>query len=105
MNESLDAVFSALAAPPRRAPLARLAEGEAPATSLAAPFAISQPAVSRHLKVLEGAGLIERRAEGARRICRLSPEALSGPQDWLGGLREVLEARYARLDAMLEDDP
>ena len=60
--------------------------------SLAAPFAISQPAVSRHLKVLEGAGLIERRAVGARRICRLSPEALSGPEDWLGGLREVLEA-------------
>ena len=103
MNESLDAAFSALADPTRRAILARLAGGEAPATALAAPFAISQPAVSRHLKVLEGAGLIERRAEGTRRICRIAPGAFDGPTAFIGGLREVLEARYARLDAVLEE--
>ena len=105
MNESLDTTFAALADPTRRAILARLAEGEAPATALAEPFAISQPAVSRHLKVLEGAGLIERRAEGTRRICRLAPAALDGPSAFIGGLREVLKARYAQLDALLEEDP
>ena len=104
MNESLDAAFAALADPTRRAILARLAEGEVPATALAAPFAISQPAVSRHLKVLEGAGLIVRRAEGTRRICRIAPGALEGPTAWIGGLRAVLEARYAALDEVLEED-
>ena len=105
MNESLDAVFSALADPTRRAILARLSEGAQPATALAEPFAISQPAISRHLKVLEGAGLISREARGTKRICRIAPGALDGPQDWLGGLRAVLEARYARLDEILEEDP
>lgn len=104
MKESLDTVFAALADPTRRAILARLAEGEAPATALAEPFDISQPAVSRHLKVLEGAGLIERRVEGTRRICRLSPAALAGPFAWIGGLREVLGARYARLDEILDEE-
>ena len=81
---NLDASFSALADPTRRAILARLALGEATVMELAAPFDMTQPAVSRHLKVLEGAGLITRRVEGTKRPCRLAPAAVDEIDQWLG---------------------
>lgn len=98
---TLDATFSALADPTRRAILARLALGETTVMELAAPFAMSQPAISRHLKVLEGAGLIMRRIEGTRRPCRLAPKALAEIDQWLTMLREALAANYDRLDSVL----
>ena len=102
----LDQTFSALADPTRRAILARLADGEATVNELAAPFRISQPAVSQHLKVLEQAGLILRRIDGARRPCRLAPDALAELEDWLGQLRVAMEANYNRLDNVLRQlDP
>ena len=97
----LDAAFSALADPTRRAILARLALGETTVMELAEPFAMSQPAVSRHLKVLEEAGLIARRIEGTRRPCRLAPGALEEIDKWLAMLRRALEANYDRLDQLL----
>lgn len=98
---NLDTAFSALADPTRRAILARLASGEATVMDLARPFRMSQPAVSRHLKVLEGAGLIVRRVDGTRRPCRLAPDALVGIEAWLAMLRKSLSANYDRLDAVL----
>ncbi len=99
----LDAVFSAMADPTRRALLARLALGEATVMALAAPFAMTQPAISRHLKVLEGAGLILRRAEGAKRPCRLAPAAIAEIDQWLDMLRQALSRNYDRLDGVLAD--
>jgi DNA-binding transcriptional ArsR family regulator len=99
----LDAVFSALADPTRRAILARLALGETTVMELAEPFAMSQPAVSRHLKVLEEAGLITRRIEGTKRPCRLAPGALEEIDKWLAMLRRALEANYDRLDQLLAE--
>jgi DNA-binding transcriptional ArsR family regulator len=99
---NLDAAFSALADPTRRAILARLTRGEATVMQLAAPFEMTQPAISRHLKVLEGAGLIVRRAEGARRPCRLSKAGLDAVDQWLAALRDALSENYDRLDALLE---
>ncbi|WP_333815321.1 ArsR/SmtB family transcription factor [Tabrizicola sp.] len=103
----LDAPFAALADPTRRALLARLAEGEATVQDLARPFAISQPAISRHLKVLEEAGLIETRIQGTARPRRLKPEAMAGLWHWLGQYRALWEARFQRLDTVLDhlDDP
>jgi len=98
---NLDAAFSALADPTRRAILARLALGETTVMDLAAPFAMSQPAISRHLKVLEGAGLIMRRVDGTRRPCRLAPKAITEIDRWLAMLREALSANYDRLDSVL----
>lgn len=98
---SLDVTLAALADPTRRAILARLAEGEATVGELAGPFAISQPAVSRHVRVLIEAGLIAQRVEGARRPCRLSPGALSELDDYLQTLQRALETNYARLDRLL----
>ena len=98
---NLDAAFSALADPTRRAILARLALGEATVMELAAPFEMTQPAVSRHLKVLEGAGLIIRRIEGATRPCRLAPAAIDEIDQWLGILRQALAKNYDRLDDVL----
>jgi DNA-binding transcriptional ArsR family regulator len=98
---NLDSAFSALADPTRRAILARLASGEATVMELAAPFAMTQPAISRHLKVLEGAGLIVRRAEGTKRPCRLAPAGITEIDQWLAMLREALTANYDRLDAVL----
>jgi DNA-binding transcriptional ArsR family regulator len=98
---NLDTAFSALADPTRRAILARLASGEATVMELAAPFAMTQPAVSRHLKVLEGAGLIVRRAEGTRRPCRLAPAGIAEIDRWLAMLRQALTANYDRLDDVL----
>jgi DNA-binding transcriptional ArsR family regulator len=101
----LDSTFSALADPTRRAILARLAAGETTVMELARPFEMSQPAVSRHLKVLEGAGLIVRRIEGSKRPCRLAPEAITRIDEWLGGLRKALAANYDRLDQLLAEMP
>ena len=98
---SLDASFSALADPTRRAILARLALGEATVMELAEPFEMTQPAVSRHLKVLEGAGLILRRVEGTKRPCRLAPAAITEIDQWLGLLRDALTKNYDRLDDVL----
>jgi DNA-binding transcriptional ArsR family regulator len=98
---NLDAAFSALADPTRRAILARLASGEATVMELAAPFEMTQPAVSRHLKVLESAGLIARRVEGAKRPCRLAPAGVAEIDRWLDMLRKALAANYDRLDQVL----
>jgi DNA-binding transcriptional ArsR family regulator len=98
----LDHSFAALADPIRRAIIARLAEGEATVQDLARPFSISQPAVSRHLKVLEEAGLIETRIDGTARPRRLKPEAFEALWDWLGQYRALWEAQYRRLDAVLD---
>jgi DNA-binding transcriptional ArsR family regulator len=98
---NLDAAFSAPADPTRRAILARLALGEATVMELAEPFEMTQPAISRHLKVLEGAGLILRRVEGTKRPCRLAPTAVAEIDEWLGMLRQTLTANYNRLDDVL----
>jgi DNA-binding transcriptional ArsR family regulator len=98
---NLDAAFSALADPTRRAILARLASGERTVMELARPFEMTQPAVSRHLKVLEDAGLILRRAEGTKRPCRLAPAAVAEIDQWLEMLRAALTANYNRLDRVL----
>lgn len=100
---NLNDTFSALADPTRRAILARLALGEATVMELAQPFAVTQPAISRHLKVLEGAGLILRRAEGTKRPCRLAPAGIAEVDRWLALLRKGLTANYDRLDAVLAD--
>jgi len=99
--QNLDTTFSALSDPTRRAILSRLAGGEATVMELARPFAMSQPAISRHLRVLEEAGLITRRAEGAKRPCRLTPGGIAEIDQWLGVLRSALETNYARLDEVL----
>jgi DNA-binding transcriptional ArsR family regulator len=98
---NLDAIFQALADPTRRALLARLALGEATVMELARPFDMTQPAISRHLKVLEEAGLIVRRVEGTKRPCRLAPTAITEIEQWLGMLREALAQNYDRLDDVL----
>jgi DNA-binding transcriptional ArsR family regulator len=98
---NLDTAFSALADPTRRAILARLATGEATVMELAEPFEMTQPAVSRHLKVLEGAGLITRRVEGAKRPCRLAPAGIAEIDQWLDMMRHALESNYDRLDQVL----
>jgi DNA-binding transcriptional ArsR family regulator len=98
---NLDATFSALADPTRRAILARLALGEATVMDIAAPFEMTQPAVSRHLKVLEGAGLIVRRIDGTKRPCRLAPAAITEIDQWLDMLRQALTKNYDRLDDVL----
>jgi DNA-binding transcriptional ArsR family regulator len=101
--QALDATFAALADPTRRAILARLASGEATVTELAQPFAISQPAISRHLKVLERAGLITRGRDAQRRPCRLVAEPLAEASEWLETYRQAWEARFQRLDTLLEE--
>jgi DNA-binding transcriptional ArsR family regulator len=100
---TLDATFAALADPTRRAILARLAAGDATVTELAAPFAMSQPAVSKHLRVLERAGLISRGRDAQRRPCRLVAEPLKAATDWLADYRDYWEASYQRLDKLLDD--
>jgi DNA-binding transcriptional ArsR family regulator len=99
----LDATFAALADPTRRAILARLASGEASVTDLAKPFAMSQPAISKHLKVLERAGLISRTRQAQRRPCRLQPEWLKNIAEWVGSYRQFWEASFNRLDDYLEE--
>ena len=100
---ALDATFSALADPTRRAILKRLALGEASVAELAEPFAISQPAVTKHLKVLEKAGLISRSRSAQRRPCRLEPRRLNEATEWLEEYRQLWEGNFRRLDALLEE--
>src|SRR5215468_9766750 len=99
----IDATLTALADPTRRAILARLAKGDLGVTELAAPFAMSQPAISKHLKVLERAGLVSRSRDAQRRPVRLEPAPLAAATAWLEEFRRNLEARYARLDALLDE--
>lgn len=99
----LDATFAALADPTRRAILARLAAGEASVMELAEPFAMSQPAISKHLKVLEGAGLITRGRAAQRRPCRLEAEPMAQANQWLERYRQFWEASFQRLDVLLEE--
>jgi DNA-binding transcriptional ArsR family regulator len=98
----LDAVFAALADPTRRAIIARLASGQASVMELAEPFAMSQPAISKHLKVLERAGLISRGREAQRRPRRLEAKRLEDADKWLERYRKLWEANYQRLDTLLE---
>lgn len=98
---NLDAAFSALADPTRRALLARLARGEATVMELAKPFEMTQPAISQHLKVLEDAGLVVRRVDGTKRPRRLAKAGVEAMDQWLAMLRKALEKNYDRLDALL----
>jgi DNA-binding transcriptional ArsR family regulator len=99
----LDATFAALADPTRRAILARLASGEATVNELAEPFSMSQPAISKHLKVLERAGLISRGRDAQRRPRRLEAGPLAEANAWLERYREFWEANFRRLDALLQE--
>jgi DNA-binding transcriptional ArsR family regulator len=103
LGHHLDATFAALADPTRRAILARLASGEASVTELAEPFAMSQPAISKHLKVLERAGLISRGRAAQRRPRRLEAMPLAEANEWLEGYRQFWEARFQSLDALLDE--
>ncbi len=100
---NLDATFAALADPTRRAILARLSEGEASVAELAEPFDMSQPAISQHLKVLEAAGLVAGRVEGAKRPRRLAKAGIDAMDQWLAMLRKALEKNYDRLDQVLAE--
>jgi len=101
MTTSLDSQFAALADPTRRAILARLALGETTVLELAKPFAMTQPAISRHIKVLETAGLITRRIDGTKRPCRLAKPGIDAIDQWLDMLRQALDRNYDRLDKIL----
>jgi DNA-binding transcriptional ArsR family regulator len=102
-SDRLDATFAALADPTRRAILARLALGETSVSELARPFAMSQPAISKHLKVLERAGLISSAQDAQRRPRRIEAKPLAEASGWLDGYREFWEASYERLDALLDE--
>jgi DNA-binding transcriptional ArsR family regulator len=101
-EEQLDATFAALADRTRRAILARLAAGEASVAELAEPFAMSQPAISKHLKVLERAGLIRRGRDAQRRPARIDAKPLEEANMWIERYREIWEANYQRLDTLLD---
>jgi DNA-binding transcriptional ArsR family regulator len=100
--DQLDATFIALADPTRRAILARLTTGEASVNELAEPFSISQPAISKHLKILERAGLVSRSAAGTRRPVKIEAGPMKDAADWLEKYRQFWEQSYKRLDALLE---
>jgi DNA-binding transcriptional ArsR family regulator len=102
-SDQLDATFAALADPTRRAILARLASGEASVTELAEPFAMSQPAISKHLKILERAGLISRGRDAQRRPRRLEGKPMADATEWLERYRQFWEGNFQRLDALLEE--
>ena len=102
-SERLDATFAALADPTRRSILARLASGEASVNELAAPFDMSQPAISKHLKVLERAGLVSRGRVAQRRPRKLEPRPLAEATDWIERYRKIWEANFKRLDAVLQE--
>ena len=102
-SKHLDLTFAALADPTRRAILARLATGEATVTELAEPFEMSQPAISKHLKVLERAGLISMDVDAQRRPRKLEPKRLVEAVNWIERYREAFERNYQRLDALLEE--
>ncbi len=102
-SDRLSATFAALADPTRRAILARLASGDASVMELARPFAMSQPAISKHLKVLEGAGLISRGRDAQRRPCRIEAKPLEEASGWLEGYRRIWEGNFQRLDELLDE--
>jgi DNA-binding transcriptional ArsR family regulator len=102
-SDRLDATFAALADPTRRAILARLASGEASVAELADPFSMTQPAISKHLKVLERAGLISRSRDAQRRPRRLEPRPLAAATEWLEDYRRFWEGSFQRLDALLDE--
>ena len=102
-SERLDATFTALADPTRRAILARLAKGDASVLELAKPFDMSQPAISKHLKVLERAGLVSRGRDAQRRPCRIEGKPLADISGWLEEYRQIWEQNFQRLDALLEE--
>lgn len=102
-STQLDHTFFALSDPTRRAILARLAEGEASVNELAAPFDMSQPAISKHLKVLERAGLVSVGYDGQRRPRRLEPEPLAAATEWIERYRKAWEENFQRLDALLAE--
>ncbi len=102
-GDVLDTTFAALADPTRRAIIARLARGEASVTELAEPFAMTQPAISKHLKVLERAGLVTRRRDAQRRPCRLEATALRQATEWLEDYRRFWAEQYERLDDLLAE--
>src|SRR5262249_24488945 len=102
-TDLLDATFAALADPTRRAILTRLAAAEATVPELAAPFQMSQPAISKHLKVLERAGLVSRGRDAQRRLCRLEARPLEAATRWLENYRGYWEESYRRLDSLLEE--
>ncbi len=102
-HDQLSVTLSALADPTRRGILARLATGEATVTELAEPFEMSQPAISKHLKVLERAGLISMDVDAQRRPRKLEPKRLEEAVDWIERYREIFEQNYQRLDALLEE--
>ena len=103
VSERLDLTFAALADPTRRAIVARLAKGEATVTELAEPFAMSQPAISKHLKVLERAGLISMDVDAQRRPRKLEPKRMEEAVNWIERYREIFEQNYQRLDALLDE--
>jgi DNA-binding transcriptional ArsR family regulator len=100
---TLDATFMALADPTRRAILGRLAAGEATVMELVAPFKLSQPAISKHLKILERAGLISRGRDKQKRPCRIEAKPLAEANEWLEGYRKIWEANFDRLDDLLDE--
>ncbi len=102
-EDQLDRAFGALSDPTRRAILARLAEGDAGVLEVAAPFAMSQPAITKHLRVMEEAGLISRHRLARRRMCHLEPQRLKHLSDWVGSYREFWEVSFGRLDDLLEE--
>lgn len=102
MQDKLTLTFTALADPTRRAILAKLSRGEATVKDLARPFDMSGPAITKHLKVLEKAGLISRGREAQWRPCRIEPEALKGVSDWVSEYRQIWEESFDRLDAYLK---
>ncbi|MGF1647563.1 MAG: ArsR/SmtB family transcription factor [Kineosporiaceae bacterium] len=102
-DDELDSIFAALADPTRRAIVARLTQGEAGVLELAAPFAMSQPAVTKHLQVLERAGLVSRRRDGRRRPCRLEPQRLRQLSEWVGDYGRFWEESFERLDEYLDN--
>ena len=103
-EDALDAAFAALANPTRRAILRRLSHGEASVNALAEPFDMSLPAISKHIKVLEEAGLIERRRVAQSRPCRLAPHSLDAVASWVDEQHDLWNDRFDRLDAQLQHD-
>ena len=101
-NPTLDRIFSALSDSTRRAILVKLTNGDEGVMDLAAPFDMSQPAISRHIKVLETAGLVTRHRQGTHRMCRLAPDALDQIEPWLSMIADRYRTKYNRLDSVLE---
>jgi DNA-binding transcriptional ArsR family regulator len=102
-EDQLDRAFHALSDPTRRAILARLADGDAGVLDVAGPFAMSQPAITKHLRVMEEAGLISRHRLARRRMCHFEPQRLKQLSDWVGSYREFWEESFERLDELLEE--